>query len=155
MARGHHGRCCNSPTAALGLPLEQPFPKQSPSSKQHQNCFEVCRTPAGSEPDDAGSQNNLNNSKKKECWPFCHSAGTGGAGDWQEVSVRGGFVPLHLTSVPWDHRCPGRMFWSCQQQHRCGFCWEWEMPRLPSAQAQEGSVLGELCLCLSSQCQLP
>lgn len=49
-----------SPWAEPGLPLE-PFPKQSPSSEKQHGCLEGSRTPAGSEPDDAGSQNNRNN----------------------------------------------------------------------------------------------
>lgn len=94
-------------------------PKQSLSLGQ--NCFEGCRTPAGSQADDAGSQNNQDNSKKKEFWPFRHSAGTGGAGDWQEGSVPG-VCPLLLSSVPWERHCPGEVLWSRRQQHRCDLC---------------------------------
>lgn len=94
-------------------------PKQSLSLGQ--NCFEGCRTPAGSQADDAGSQNNQDNSKKKEFWPFRRSAGTGGAGDWQEGSVPG-VCPLLLSSVPWERHCPGEVLWSRRQQHRCDLC---------------------------------
>lgn len=116
-------------------------PEQSPSLGQHQSCFEGCRTPAGSEADDAGSQNNQNNSKKKGivafpalCW---HWGGWGLA----EGTVAG-ICPLLLSSVPWEHHCPEEVFGALAAAQ----VWivpGWEMPqaRCPGT---------ELCLCLSS-----
>lgn len=94
------------------LALKRRFPKQSPSSKQHRCCFEVCETPAGSEPDDAGSRNNQNTMETE--MNYCLLAlrgrfGTGEVWDWGGLGL-GKFVasprPPAQTLLPGD-RAPG------------------------------------------------